>query len=283
MLLADTPVSVLPELASILESGLPTLLYFGERDLSCNFMGGQAFLADLPWRGRDGWNAAPRNAWRAAPEAAATGTTGAASPSPFGSVDSGETAAEATVAGFSKAYLNLNFLLVWNSGHLVPFSAPAAARDMFARFVHGRRFADVRLPVGHGFSNPAIDPILPSGLAQVVPSGSVASPHAAPRADVEETVGLPLWTLVILSFVAGVGVATPLAMHFATLRANRASRLNGNMGLPGQLGAAPAAATAGGVYGSIGESAASPLNPLAAAGGGGTELTQRRREVLSAS
>ena len=275
-------MQVLPELASVLEAGTRTLLYFGERDLSCNFLGGQALLRTLPWRGAEGWNGAARYAWRVPRAALAAGR-----PPPFGSPLSGETKTDATVAGIAKSFLNLDFLLVWNSGHLVPFSAPAPALDMFARFVHGRGFGDLLLP-------PPDPAALPAGLAVVVPqptkaaaaavaaAGSSSAAAAAADGGPAPTVAssqpaLPAWALTILSFVAGVGVSTPLAMHYAALRAKHA---------PAVAAAAPAAAAAaarGGYagngvsgYGSISAGEATgvtaPLNPIQSA-----ELTQRRR------
>jgi hypothetical protein len=51
-----------------------------------------------------------------------------------------------TVAGYSKAYKNLEFLIVLNSGHLVPMNQPVNALDLIQRVLRGKNFIDKELP-----------------------------------------------------------------------------------------------------------------------------------------
>eukprot|EP00937_MAST-01D_sp_MAST-1D-sp2_P000353 g353.t1 len=217
VLMTDTPVSVLPALARVLDTGLPTLLYFGERDLSCNFLGAQRFLASLPWRGRDGYNAAPRAAWRVAPPppALAPFDRAAAVPAP------GESTEGLAVSGFVRAHANLHFLLVLNSGHLVPFSQPWRALDLVRRFIHGRSFADQLLPawdVGAGASAAA-------GWADSVDRAAAAGVDdrvaKAPEAGGTGAAPLPVWLLTTIAFAAGAALAAPLAIHALRLSPRR--------------------------------------------------------------
>ena len=50
-------------------------------------------------------------------------------------------------AGWSKSVKNLDFLIVYNSGHLVPYNVPVQAFDMVTRLVTKASFADVKIPV----------------------------------------------------------------------------------------------------------------------------------------
>ena len=118
---------------------MPTLLYSGERDFSCNFLGTQKFLGGLDWRGRTAYNASPRATWRVPLQPPVARAAAEA-------LARGESSAGAGVAGFVRAHANLQFLIVVNSGHLVPFSQPWAALDLVDRFTTGRPFADTALP-----------------------------------------------------------------------------------------------------------------------------------------
>ena len=50
------------------------------------------------------------------------------------------------VAGYSKRLGGLEFVVVLNSGHLVPFNQPVVALNLIARFVQGKSFSDMSLP-----------------------------------------------------------------------------------------------------------------------------------------
>ena len=50
-------------------------------------------------------------------------------------------------AGWVKTVQNLDFLVVYNSGHLVPYNVPAQALDLVTRFISNQEYGDVVIPV----------------------------------------------------------------------------------------------------------------------------------------
>ena len=120
LLAHDEPVSTLPYIAELLDGGVRVLIYNGDRDLSTCAQGSEMLLDGMEWHGRDGWPSAPRGLW---------------------TVDDDQ-----QVGGYTKEYSNLYFVVVYNSGHLVPFNQPLAALDLVTRFVQGKSFADHDLP-----------------------------------------------------------------------------------------------------------------------------------------
>jgi len=79
-----------------------------------NFIGTQDYLDSMDWSGQQKWSKAPRNLWKV----------------------------HGVVSGFSKQVDNLHFLIILNSGHLVPMDQPEAALDLLNRFTQGLSFAD---------------------------------------------------------------------------------------------------------------------------------------------
>lgn len=55
---------MLPTLKELLEAGYQVLLYNGENDLSCNFLGTEEYANALDWSGKQEWAKAPRSIWR---------------------------------------------------------------------------------------------------------------------------------------------------------------------------------------------------------------------------
>lgn len=113
-------MSTLPYIAELLDGGVRVLIYNGDRDLSTCAQGSEMLLDSMQWKGQDGWPSAPRGLW---------------------TVDD-----DRQVAGYTKEHKNLYFVVVYNSGHLVPFNQPLAALDLVTRFTLGKSFADYKLP-----------------------------------------------------------------------------------------------------------------------------------------
>jgi len=86
-------------------SGNPieVLIYAGEYDFVCNWMGNLAWTENLSWEGSEGYAAAKEQSWVTATQ---------------------------KVAGTFKSYSNLTFLKVFDAGHLVPFDQPENSLDM---------------------------------------------------------------------------------------------------------------------------------------------------------
>lgn len=93
------------------------LLYNGEQDLNTNFLGTLHTLEAHIWAGHR-WNEASRSLFRF----------------------NGDVAGEHFQLG------KLSFLIVRNSGHLLPMDIPAAALEMIHRFINDVSFADTKLP-----------------------------------------------------------------------------------------------------------------------------------------
>ncbi|KAL6516715.1 Serine carboxypeptidase-like 48 [Orobanche gracilis] len=95
---------------ALLEDGIKLLVYAGEYDLICNWLGNSRWVHAMEWSGRRKFVAAKT--------------------SPF-SVDGKE-------AGLQKGYGPLTFLKVHNAGHMVPMDQPKASVEMLSRWMHGK-------------------------------------------------------------------------------------------------------------------------------------------------
>lgn len=93
----------------LLESGLPVLIYAGDKDFICNWLGNQAWADRLPWSGHDKFEAQPVRKWKVGKEA----------------------------AGEVKNYKNFTFLRVYGGGHMVPHDQPENGLEMVNRWIAG--------------------------------------------------------------------------------------------------------------------------------------------------
>lgn len=98
---------------SLLEKGVPVLIYHGENDFIVNWLGGQAWTNALPWSGSLGFRTAKNTTYV---------------------VDGAE-------AGTFKSFKGLTFMKLAGSGHLVPMDKPKAALDMVQKFMAGKPWA----------------------------------------------------------------------------------------------------------------------------------------------
>lgn len=125
LLAHDKPESVVPYVADLLDdAGIRVLIYNGDRDMTTNSQGSEMLLDQMKWDGAAGWsNTADyeRGLWLARYDAT-------------------------TVGGYMKQYRNLEFLVVINSGHLVPFNRPQLALELITRFLGNESFIDKPLP-----------------------------------------------------------------------------------------------------------------------------------------
>jgi cathepsin A (carboxypeptidase C) len=76
--------------ADILNDGIPALIYAGDVDFICNYMGNKAWTEALKWDGAEAFNAAPDHDWNG--------------------------------VGLAKTVENFTFLQVYDAGHMVRFS-----------------------------------------------------------------------------------------------------------------------------------------------------------------
>jgi len=98
-----------PLVADLLHGGIPVLIYAGDVDYICNYLGNEAWTKSLDWQHKDEFNAAPVHDWNSG--------TGKAR----------------TANGFT-------FLQVKDAGHMVPMDQPKVALQLINDFVSGREF-----------------------------------------------------------------------------------------------------------------------------------------------
>ncbi|GFP98387.1 serine carboxypeptidase-like 48 [Phtheirospermum japonicum] len=108
-MLGDEMRNLAVYIPELLDDGIKLLLYVGEYDLICNWLGISQSVHEMQWSGHNGFN-----------------TTDYV---PF-LVDGAE-------AGSQKSYGNLTFLKVYDAGHAVPMDQPKPALEMLGRWMQG--------------------------------------------------------------------------------------------------------------------------------------------------
>ena len=101
-------ISLLPGLLK----EMPIVLFSGEKDLICNYLGTEELIHNMEWNGGKGFELspgtwAPRRDWTF----------------------------EGEPAGIYQEARNLTYILFYNSSHMVPFDYPRRTRDMLDRFL----------------------------------------------------------------------------------------------------------------------------------------------------
>ena len=96
--------------ADMLNDGVRALIYAGDVDFICNYLGNQAWSLNLEWEGGDDFRAATPHDWK------------------------GHGLARSVAEG------PLTFLQVYDAGHMVPSDQPEVALDMITNFVNGAAF-----------------------------------------------------------------------------------------------------------------------------------------------
>lgn len=100
----------------MLHDGIDVLIYAGDVDYICNWLGNKAWTLGLDWEKKDEFNAAEDKEWQ---------------------VD-GKTAARLRTAG------NFNFMQVYEAGHMVPMDKPAESLEMVNAFISKSLSANVK-------------------------------------------------------------------------------------------------------------------------------------------
>ena len=105
--------SIVPEITSLLNSGLDILFFSGQYDMICHHIGTEKVLDKLKWSGQKEWLNTKPGIWTV----------------------------EGKTAGYIRSYLNLKYLLVINTGHMVPLNNPIAALEMLSKFINKKDFS----------------------------------------------------------------------------------------------------------------------------------------------
>ncbi|PKU69875.1 Serine carboxypeptidase 3 [Dendrobium catenatum] len=108
-MLADWMKNLEVGIPALLEDGIKLLVYAGEYDLICNWLGNSRWVHAMKWSGQEAFVSS--------------------SEKPF-TVDSKD-------AGVLKNHGPLSFLKVHNAGHMVPMDQPKASLEMLTRWMNG--------------------------------------------------------------------------------------------------------------------------------------------------
>ncbi|CAI0410932.1 unnamed protein product [Linum tenue] len=95
---------------ALLEDGIQMLIYAGEYDLICNWLGNSRWVHAMEWSGQKEFVSSPEIAFEV----------------------------DGTEAGVLKTHGPLSFLKVHNAGHMVPMDQPKAALEMLKRWTQGK-------------------------------------------------------------------------------------------------------------------------------------------------
>ncbi|KAM0907938.1 hypothetical protein ACQ4PT_015806 [Festuca glaucescens] len=95
---------------ALLEDGINVLIYAGEYDLICNWLGNSRWVHSMEWSGQKDFASSAESTFL---------------------VDDAQ-------AGVLKSHGALSFLKVHNAGHMVPMDQPKAALEMLRRFTQGK-------------------------------------------------------------------------------------------------------------------------------------------------
>lgn len=113
VLAGDWMLQYQQSIPSLLASGGRVMIYAGEDDFICNWLGNVEWTKVMVWPGQAAYNAAPNITW---------------------------TAKDGSVAGSTVSANNFTFVKVLNAGHMVPMNQPENALDMMLRFIRNQPF-----------------------------------------------------------------------------------------------------------------------------------------------
>jgi cathepsin A (carboxypeptidase C) len=103
----------------MLEDGVQVLIYAGDVDYICNWLGNKAWTLDLGWSGKNDFNSADDIDYTLTAEYSSGG------PAPGDKM------------GRLRSHKNFHFLQIYNAGHMVPMDQPEVASQMLEQFISG--------------------------------------------------------------------------------------------------------------------------------------------------
>ncbi|KAL1441263.1 hypothetical protein MTO96_008684 [Rhipicephalus appendiculatus] len=109
----DLLSSAKPQFTVVVEGGYKVLVYSGHLDMAMSTTQTENFLSQVDWSHAGRWNREPRTIWR--------------------SSDGRQ------LYGYKKTVENLNFVVVRNGGHLLPFDRPKVAYELITAFIENKR------------------------------------------------------------------------------------------------------------------------------------------------
>ena len=103
----------------LLAEGYRILMYTGNFDMSCGFVGTERIFYDLDWKDQSKWQDLDRKVWVLPPD---------------------------KTLGYIKSYENLTQVVIPDAGHLAPIDKPLVSRNMIYNWLFGREFPS-RTPI----------------------------------------------------------------------------------------------------------------------------------------
>ena len=126
------------QLPVLLEAQVPILIYAGDADFICNWMGNEAWTLTLDWSGAEAYRSATEEDWiiPVIPTAEAVGKadTGASATANSGQ---GSDEDQTQVAGKIRSGGGLTFLRVEGAGHMCPMDQPHSSLELLRAFTKG--------------------------------------------------------------------------------------------------------------------------------------------------
>ncbi|KAJ3117543.1 hypothetical protein HK100_000800 [Physocladia obscura] len=95
-------------IAEILDAGVRVLIYAGDADFVCNWIGNIAWLTEMEWNGSAGFQAAP---------------------------DQDFLVGNDEIVGKFRTFGNLTWVKIFDAGHMVPYDKPAASLEMLNNWI----------------------------------------------------------------------------------------------------------------------------------------------------
>lgn len=105
---------------ALLENKIRVMIYAGDVDFICNWMGNKAWTMDLPWSQKDAFNKAPDRVWKV----------------------------NDVAAGRERRVGPFTFLQIHKAGHMVPSDQPAHAMIMVENFLKGATMVEENMEAG---------------------------------------------------------------------------------------------------------------------------------------
>jgi len=100
----------------LLEAGIGVLIYAGDADYICNWIGNEAWVKAIEWSGKSAFNAAKDEKWIT------------------------EDVSGTWAGNFRNSGL-LTWLRVFEAGHMVPYDQPSKGLDFFNRWIQKRKLS----------------------------------------------------------------------------------------------------------------------------------------------
>jgi len=94
-------------ISALLERGIRTLIYVGENDWICNWVGNEQMTLNLEWTGKDAFGAEPLREWKI----------------------------DGKAAGSTRSSGKLTFATIHGAGHMAPYDKPAESLELVKRWL----------------------------------------------------------------------------------------------------------------------------------------------------